>query len=190
MEDAGGIFTVIHISTDHLLSDHCVLDPPPPNSHVHSHHIHTIAVHTDHIHTSSVQSSHICTSHISTLAIETNTEHGRCKRDLHCYLYFIWSLFIWPHRTWPPALMSTTTTSTQLPSTSITSTHPLFTAVTSAPHISPTTTLFLPPSPKILATETTVSTTEVFVVSLFDLSRNVASRTRHWRCGVDDRGGT
>ena len=29
MEDAGGIFTVIHISTDHLLSDHCVLDPPP-----------------------------------------------------------------------------------------------------------------------------------------------------------------
>ncbi|KAH0858625.1 hypothetical protein HID58_086886 [Brassica napus] len=70
MEDACGIFFVIHISSDHLLSDHCALDPsPPPNSHVHSHRIHTTVVYTDHIHTSSVHKSHIHTSHIPDIDI-------------------------------------------------------------------------------------------------------------------------
>ncbi|KAG2316048.1 hypothetical protein Bca4012_066891 [Brassica carinata] len=39
MEDTGRIFTVVHISSDHLLSDNFTLDP---NFHVHTNHIHTM----------------------------------------------------------------------------------------------------------------------------------------------------
>ncbi|KAG2282942.1 hypothetical protein Bca52824_054162 [Brassica carinata] len=72
MEDACGIFFVIHISSDHLLSDHYALDPLL-NSHVHSHCIHTTVFHTDHIHTSSVHNSHNA-PHISPTSTYTDSQ--------------------------------------------------------------------------------------------------------------------
>ena len=177
IEDASRIFTVIHISTDHLLSDNCALDPP--NSHVHSHHIHTISVHTVHIHTASLSTAVTSTPHTSPHSPLKLTHSMEDASGICIFIHISPDHLLSDIALDPPALMSTTTTSTQLSSTSITPTHPLSTTVTSA-------TLVLHPSPKILATETTMSTTEVFVVSLFGSSRNLTSRTRH--C-VDDRGG-
>ncbi|KAH0904956.1 hypothetical protein HID58_044459 [Brassica napus] len=120
MKHTCGIFTVIHISYDHLLSDHFALDP---KSHVHNEHIHTIVVHTNHTHTSFVHITRArCRVVLSTS--ELGPAHHRCP-----YLSSSFFLPLPRHESLLiPSLMSTMMTSIQLSSIPMTSTHPLSTS--------------------------------------------------------------